>query len=527
MRALFRRLRKTTLYLIMADAMCFFAAFGLAMRIRFRPNINVIELRTGEMIPELAFVLLLSFTLVPMVFNLLRLYQRRVLLSPPWHAVQILKGVAIVGATYIVLQFLTKSTLLVQSRWVMAMWLGITAAGLLVHRMLVLPFLLRLCARNLLHRRIALMGVNDVSVRFARELLANPDRYLVRPIGFISDSVAVGVEPVPGLPVLGPLSKLEILTDLHQLEGAILMAQGQDYDTLLQTVETCARTFGWVEVHADRIATLSRDLDPDTYFDIPFLRMGNAAQGAWIRWQKRVFDVTLAGLAIVVLAPVFGLIAVLVRLTSPGPIFYVSERVGQGGRKFRFYKFRTMVTGADRDPTRREQVKRLYTDPDQAMPQKVVNPALLTPIGIFLRKWALDELPQLWNVLKGDMSLVGPRPLPPDEYELQTEWQKGRFDVPPGCTGLWKVYAAQYTEMPFSQAAMYDIFYARNANLVMDVTILFKTAWIVLRGLADGPIPPRSSPESRARHRVAPAPSAPPVRAPFAETPSTNATTSS
>jgi len=523
MPALFRRLRKTTLYLIVADAMCFFAGFGLAMRIRFRPNINVIELRTGEMIPELAFVLLMSFTFVPVVFNFLRLYQRRVLLSPSWHAVQVLKAVAIVGTAYIVLQFLTKSTLLVQSRLVMAIWLGMTTVELFVHRLLVLPFLLRLGARNLLHRRIALVGVNDASVRFARELLAQPNRYLVRPIGFISDTVAVGVEPVPGLPVLGPLSKLEILTDLHQLEGAILMAQGQDYDTLLQTVETCARTFGWVDVHADRIATLNRDLDPDTYFDIPFLRMGNAAQGAWIRWQKRVFDVTLAGLAIVVLAPVFGLIAALVRLTSRGPIFYVSERVGQGGRRFRFYKFRTMVVGADRDPTRREQVARVYADADRPMPQKVVNLTLLTPIGHFLRKWALDELPQLWNVLKGDMSLVGPRPLPPDEYELQTEWQKRRFEVPPGCTGLWKVYAAQYAEMPFSQAAMYDIFYARNANLVMDVTILFKTAWIVLRGLADGPIPPRSSPQSGARRRAAPAPSALPVSAPLAGAPSADA----
>jgi lipopolysaccharide/colanic/teichoic acid biosynthesis glycosyltransferase len=187
-----------------------------------------------------------------------------------------------------------------------------------------------------------------------------------------------------------------------------------------------------------------------------------------------------------VLSPVFLLAALLVRLTSRGPILYTTDRIGMGGRPFRFYKFRTMIVGADKDFVTAREVETIYRNADLPIGRKIVNRSLLTPVGGFLRKWAIDELPQLFNVLRGDMSLVGPRPLPKGEYDLQDEWQKKRFEVKPGCTGLWKIYVSRHKNMPFSQSVLYDIYYARNANPLLDIAIILKTILVILAGKADG-----------------------------------------
>jgi lipopolysaccharide/colanic/teichoic acid biosynthesis glycosyltransferase len=115
----------------------------------------------------------------------------------------------------------------------------------------------------------------------------------------------------------------------------------------------------------------------------------------------------------------------------------------------------------------------------------VVNTAYVTPVGKFIRKWAIDELPQLFNVLKGDMALVGPRPVPPSEYALEDEWHQRRFHIDPGCTGLWKLYATK-DGVTFNDTVLYDIFYARNMNPSMDLMTIFGTIWIILKGKADG-----------------------------------------
>ena len=123
---------------------------------------------------------------------------------------------------------------------------------------------------------------------------------------------------------------------------------------------------------------------------------------------------------------------------------------------------------------------------DDAVAEKIVDRNMVTPIGRIIRKWALDEIPQLWNVVKGDMSLVGPRPLPREEYDAQEAWQKRRFDVKPGCTGLWKVMVARHHGVTFANASLYDLYYARNISPMLDLNIILNTVIVVLRGRADG-----------------------------------------
>lgn len=189
---------------------------------------------------------------------------------------------------------------------------------------------------------------------------------------------------------------------------------------------------------------------------------------------KRVTDVLVASIGLILAAPIMALLAMLIRMDSPGPIFYVAERVGRKGVRFRCYKLRTMVAGAD------EQKDKLRHANQRHGPFfKMENDPRITPSGRWLRKLSLDEIPQLWNVLIGDMSLVGPRPHPLDDYERYNIEHLRRLDVKPGLTGLWQVTARR--DPSFETNMAMDLEYIENWSLWLDLKIAFKTVPAVLR----------------------------------------------
>jgi len=191
---------------------------------------------------------------------------------------------------------------------------------------------------------------------------------------------------------------------------------------------------------------------------------------------KRLLDVVGAGLGLMVLSPVFALVALAVKLESPGPAFFSQKRIGRGGRRFRILKFRTMVDGAERQ--RDELLARsVYSDPRLF---KVPDDPRVTRLGRWLRRTSLDELPQLFNVLRGDMSLVGPRPPLPSEVALYEQHQYARFDAPPGMTGPWQV-AGRNDITDFEAVVSLETDYIRNWSLLRDLGILFRTIPVVLR----------------------------------------------
>jgi exopolysaccharide biosynthesis polyprenyl glycosylphosphotransferase len=192
------------------------------------------------------------------------------------------------------------------------------------------------------------------------------------------------------------------------------------------------------------------------------------------RLTKRSFDIVLSSLGLLTLAPLFAVIAGLVRLTSKGPALFMQERCGLGGRVFRFYKFRTMVDDAER---RKCELQHLNEMSGPVF--KIRKDPRITRLGHVLRKTSLDELPQLWNVLKGDMSLVGPRPPLPEEVERYDEKQAQRLSVPPGITGLWQV-SGRNTLVDFNTWIELDLDYARRTSLWLDAKILLKTVVVVV-----------------------------------------------
>ena len=193
------------------------------------------------------------------------------------------------------------------------------------------------------------------------------------------------------------------------------------------------------------------------------------------RFVKRVFDLVLAGLSLVLMAPVLAVLAVAVYLDGGRPVVFSQRRVGETGRMFTMFKLRTMVADAE---SRQEEALQHGAAVDAVY--KPLNDPRVTRVGRFLRRTSLDELPQLWNVLRGEMSLVGPRPELPWVVERYESWQRQRLAVLPGITGWWQVNGRG--ELPLHENVEYDLYYIQNYSPLLDFTILVRTLWVVARG---------------------------------------------
>nr|BAI67356.1 putative glycosyltransferase [Limosilactobacillus fermentum] len=189
---------------------------------------------------------------------------------------------------------------------------------------------------------------------------------------------------------------------------------------------------------------------------------------------KRVFDFLAAACGIIILSPLMLIIAVLIKSEDHGPVFYKQKRIGQNGKAFEMYKFRSMFVNAG------QMLAKLKEQNDVDGPMfKMKDDPRVTKIGHFIRKHSLDELPQFLNILRGDMSLVGPRPPLPSEVEEYSEYDKQRLFVIPGCTGLWQ--ATERNEVGFNEMVQLDIEYIQRAGFLFDLWIMVKTVGIVIK----------------------------------------------
>jgi exopolysaccharide biosynthesis polyprenyl glycosylphosphotransferase len=201
---------------------------------------------------------------------------------------------------------------------------------------------------------------------------------------------------------------------------------------------------------------------------IPLLTLGSTPNNEFALFAKRAADLIISALALIVLSPFMLVIAILVRVTSPGPILYRQTRCGLNGRRFTLYKFRSMVANADELRARLEEFNEI-----EGPAFKMKNDPRCTPLGRWLRKFSLDELPQLWNVLIGDMSFVGPRPPLPQEVERYAPWQRRRLRMRPGLTCLWTLEGRN--RLSFDRLVQFDLAYIDNWSLWLDVKIFVKT----------------------------------------------------
>lgn len=271
------------------------------------------------------------------------------------------------------------------------------------------------------------------------------------------------------------LGSLNNIARHNQADIVILADNLQNRDTRIFLWQFCQEHHLDFAYTADLFEAQSKNIELSTLGGIPLIQIKRTPLGGWGRIVKRIVDVTGAFLALLFIIPLSLIIGLIIKLDSPGPIFIKLLRVGEGGRTFMLYKFRSMFVGAHE---LKEQLKELNERTGPLF--KMKNDPRITKIGKFLRKWSLDELPNFFNVLKGDMSLVGPRPHEPEEVGRYTPNQKRLLTIKPGVTGLAQVSGR--SDLDFNEEERLDIFYIENWNFWLDMQILLRTPWVVVSG---------------------------------------------
>jgi exopolysaccharide biosynthesis polyprenyl glycosylphosphotransferase len=293
------------------------------------------------------------------------------------------------------------------------------------------------------------------------------------------DSVAIAccADEGPGptnLPWLGRLADVPALVRAHAVDEVILALPAEQYAQVEALTFALLNTPVRVRLVPDYLRLVFVQSSVESVGGVPLigLREPRIAGGTWA--VKRVFDVVVTILLLLALWPVMLIVALAIRLDSPGPILFSQQRVGENGRVFRMHKFRTMVADAEKRPPPPD------FDAEGRPRYKLAHDPRITRVGRFLRRMSLDELPQFFNVLKGEMSLVGPRPevqFIVDGYEA---WQRQRLAVPPGITGWWQVNGR--SDLPMHLNTHLDLYYIRNYSLWLDLKILWMTVGVVIRG---------------------------------------------
>jgi len=334
----------------------------------------------------------------------------------------------------------------------------------------------RLAVRKLLHflrrrggdeTRCLVLGANQEARTVARTL--EREGWLgYKVIGFVDDSAAPGQEVSTDRRVLGTTAELRHVVEEHGATLVVIAASAFDAPKLnrlfweLQNVDVDLQiTSGTIDLLASRVIVQSVG-------GVPLLYVRRTGIDRLQRTMKRTMDVISSLLGLIVLGPLGFIVAAWIKRDSPGPVFFKQIRVGQDGKPFTFWKLRTMYADAEQQ---RAELEHLSEGPGLLF--KLKEDPRVTRAGRFLRRYSLDELPQLWNVLRGDMSLVGPRPALPGEVEQYDDWVRNRLRVKPGMTGLWQVSGR--TETSFADYVRYDLFYIQNWSLSLDFWILWRT----------------------------------------------------
>jgi len=362
-----------------------------------------------------------------------------------------------------------------------------------VPRLLLLLFagidFLLMCGKEIFLRRLRklwTMRPNIVLVGLPAEFASLAERFRNLPqwkpniLGILSPSVDTGAErSARDMDNVGPdLGKLERLPEIlheHSVDYVVLSPKSESFEDIQQTISICETEGVEAWLIADFFRTSIARAQVDEFQEFPMLTFSTTPEISWALWAKRVMDFFGSLILLVLLSPLMLALFIAIRLTSPGPAIFRQERCTVRGRKFWMYKFRSMVTEAENLRAELESRNEM-----EGPVFKIKKDPRVTRVGALLRRHSLDELPQLYNVLKGDMSLVGPRPPVPPEVDKYANWQRRRLSMRSGITCLWQISGRNTVD--FEEWMRLDLKYIDNWSLLLDLRILLKTILVVLRG---------------------------------------------
>ncbi len=385
----------------------------------------------------------------------------------------ILKSAALTFFAFGTIIFLFKLTSISRSFYIL--FAGLSFIFILIEKTILFMVAHRVRRLSLNTRRMLIVGTGPRAVDFVRKVDRHPE-WGFDLLGAIDDEPARGVGHVNRLKVIGTLGDMPRIFHDEAVDEVVFVVPRSRLNSLIDAIEDCETEGIVVTICVDLFDMHLARASVTVLEGLPLLQFKTTRAKEWQLFVKRAFDFTFSALGIVLLSPFLLLITVLIKTTSPGPFFFKQARLGYHGRRFTLYKFRTMRRGAHGVLSEVSDLN------DMTTPEfRNKKTQWITPVGRFLRKFSLDELPQLFNVLIGHMSFVGPRPSVPDEVDKYIPWQRRRFSMKPGITCLWQVKGRN--NIAFEDWMKLDLEYLDNWSLKLDMLILLKTIPVVLFGI--------------------------------------------
>lgn len=470
------KMRVIQLALLCLDIVVLILAFELAFNIRFiAPTTSLFD---PNAFLDPVFYLQFMSVLVPVwiaLFFLFRLYDPAILFGGLREYANVFNGCTAGFMLVIIAGYLDPSLVLARA-WLIFAW-AFAILFMMVERFTFRRVIYWLRSRGHLMSPTYIVGANAEGVAIAEQLMSIASTG-VNIIGFLDDSINPGEEVLPGLVVHGPTSRAETLVQRFGIERLIVATSGIHRENMVDLFRRFVNSSDvsmWLSSGMYEILTTGVQIQD--VGSVPMVSVNRVRLTGINIVLKALIDYIGAIVGLIVLSPFFLFIAIIMKLTDPGPIFYRRRVVGVGGKEFDAFKFRTMVVNSKevleellaRDPKAREEYNKYY---------KLKEDPRITKIGAFLRKTSVDELPQLVNVLRGEMSIVGPRMITMEEVEKYGKWGLNLHTVKPGITGLWQVTGR--SELTYEERVRLDMNYIRNYSIWIDLQIVIQTIPAVL-----------------------------------------------
>jgi exopolysaccharide biosynthesis polyprenyl glycosylphosphotransferase len=347
-------------------------------------------------------------------------------------------------------------------------------------RVFLVHVILNQWLRRYFRGQVVIAGSDQEANNIANHIIEHNAPFWI--VGTVGPNVKSGLKSSVPKWRLGDIKQLPVIISQFKIDDIIITDEDIDKPTLISLLDFCKSTGINAWFPPKMMPVISIKIHIDNFCGLPMILLCSQKNTWLFNKLKHGVDALISQVLFILQLPLFLAISLAVKLDSPGPVFYRTQAVGKNGKVFQMYKFRSMVEGAGND-IHKEFVTSLIKGEicdtgDECRPLKITDDPRVTRVGKFLRKFSLDELPQLINVLKGDMSLVGPRPCLPYEYECYKDWCKKRVSVRAGITGLWQVTGR--SSVSFEDMILLDLYYIYNRNFTMDFNILFETIFVVL-----------------------------------------------
>lgn len=433
--------------------------------------------RFYEYSPGFIYSFIFLIIVMIFIFKFSNMYRYQVFLNTSRHIVLLVKSIVLSMTFHIYFAFFMKfPEVTLSRRFVLETYFTLFIV-LLITRVFIIPRIyFKMVRDGKLRVNMIVLGAGSTAREKVAALLADKANYY-NVVGYLDDSVEKQGKVYDGIPVLGTVSDLEDAVEKHRVNDIFVYIQSISPDKLQAIIDFCKNIRKPVHIDTALFDIVKERLSVEEISSSSTFRVVPTKTRTYYDVVKRFIDIAGSLMLIIGLLPVWIAIYLAVRLTSSGPGFYKARVVGKDHKEFFMLKFRSMYHNTSKK-LHEDKVRDMITKNEATT--KLENDPRITPLGRFMRKYSVDEFPQLWNVLIGDMSLVGPRPNVPYEYEHMEDWQKRRFEVLPGMTGLWQIKGRD--EVKFTDQIVLDFFYIENRSVMLDLEILLKTIPVVVFG---------------------------------------------